>query len=625
MCFELGGIYVRLTESIIEVREGKKEGFEDIFFLTYKSLYKELNTIYNYDKDIIWEIISKTYIELWNKKEEIPDDKLEDWLISLAKNIIEDKSFENKEYVVDLKKVTDLDKQAETLLISIEDELGFFNLEESTDLEESLEENFFETKIVSRMKKSSNQLIVKTVIVGILIIIAGILTFSLIDSKDKIVNKKETTKITETTTSYGVVVETTSENAENAEKASFGWNKYEKGWKYKKSDGSFVLENWLFDDAKLYYFNELGYMVKGDLHLGAQDFEFADSGELKSITRKVYDIEQNETDLGRQLDQQGMGDLKIYIINDSIVNEDGWIYYLSKEENKDLPSFCRLKDGTGKIEMISEGVNGYVVVEDTAWYFKDDKLIYFVTANQAAVVGENAMVTDSNGRYILTDANEKQVSFKENESIQIGARIYNLENGAIVSVDQIPTVIGKTTYILSGNENDNNIYTDDGEKYLSQGKWITGMCVVGNELYYSTIVKQEGDIPFSQLYKINVNTKERVALTSQFEGRVTKMYYYPENASIFMEYYPLALNNTYGRVLDYNLSENKLYLILDEAERGVKGASALSRLRVVTTEGKDLYCYIEEGIYNEQTKDMQVSSMSTVTLNTDSKVQIGAK
>ena len=103
------------------------------------------------------------------------------------------------------------------------------------------------------------------------------------------------------------------------------------------------------------------------------------------------------------------------------------------------------------------------------------------------------------------------------------------------------------------------------------------------------------------------------------------MYYYPEIASIFMEYYPLALNNTYGRVLDYNLSENKLYLILDEAERGVKGASALSRLKVVTTEGKDLYCYIEEGIYNEQTKDMQVSSMSTVTLNTDSKVQIGAK
>ena len=213
MCFELGGIYVRLTESIIEVREGKKEGFEDIFFLTYKSLYKELNTTYNYDKDFIWEIISKTYIELWNKKEEIPDDKLEDWLISLAKNIIEDKSFETKEYIVDLKKDTDLDKQAETLLISIEDELGFFNLEESTDLEESLEGNFFETKIVSRMKKSSNQLIVKTVIVGILIIIAGILTFSLIDSKDKIVSKKETTKITETTTSYGVVVETTSEIA----------------------------------------------------------------------------------------------------------------------------------------------------------------------------------------------------------------------------------------------------------------------------------------------------------------------------------------------------------------------------------------------------------------------------
>lgn len=512
-----------------------------------------------------------------------------------------------------------LQEKAENILIGIEDELGFFKLEGWEEEAPNSKENV----LISRMRKPSNKLALSLITSSIFLMIAMILIFSLVEASKQKQGKE--TKIIESSVVETTAQELTTINAEDVSEASFGWNKYEKGWKYKKVDGSFILENWLEEDVKLYYFDDSGYMVTGFVTLGEQTFQFAESGELEKIVRANYDIEQMETDLGRQLDQQGLNDLKTYIVNDSIVNEDGWIYYLSKEnQGNSLPDFIRLKDGAGKLEMISDEVSGYVIVGENAWYYTDDKLLYFVTSNQADLAGDNALVTDSEGRYLLQDAAGNQVSTKEAESIQIGPRIYHLQNGAIISVERIPTMIGGYTFMRSEADYDNNIYTEDGKKFLTQGFWITDMCVVGNELYYSTIIRFDADKkPISQLYKIDINSKQREAITGLFEGRVEKMYYYPENSAIFMEFSPIGANHTYGRVLEYNLSESKLYLLNDETERELKGASAMSRLKVITTNSNQMYCYIEEGTYNEVRKDMDVISLSTITLDIENKSPYG--
>lgn len=607
----------RILDAVDGIKDKNIDSFEEFFFLTHKGIYQILRAGEE-EEETIWEYLKNVYVSIWKDNSLLPEQgKVEEWYRQIVAHV----SGKSLEEVPDKGKVIpspNLDERFESFFIEIEDELGFLEAEGSY-MEEMPAPN-------SRMRKEGSSIWKTVFFAFVLLAISAFLVFAVMEAskKDAATLLKTDPMTLQSSKAAETTQETTkAENANNAEAAAFGWNKYKDGWKYKKENGEFILENWLEEDGKLYYLNESGYMVTGEVHLGSQNFTFLESGELAGITRFTYDIEQSETDLGRQLTQQGMPDLKNFIVDNSIVNQSGWIYYLSKENENSLPDFYRLQDGVGVLEELAKQVNGYVIVGEHAWYYKDEKMQYFMTLNRAGAATENAMVTDSEERYILKDADGNQVSHQESESIQIGPRIYNLQNGAIVSVDRIPTKLGPYTFVRSNVDKDNNIYTEDGKIFLTQGYWITDMALVGNELYYSTIIRFDSQgRPVSRLYKMDVNTKERQAISGIFEGRVNKMYYYPENAAILMEYAPIGGEHTFGRVLEYNLNDKKTYIINDEAQRGQIGSSDLSRLRVITTSGNALYCYVEEGTYNAARKDMDVRSTRTLQLDLQNKAEI---
>lgn len=611
----------RLWYAIEGIKKKNIDSFEEFFFLTHKGMYQYLRA-FEEEEEKVWEYLKQVYVKVWRDSQLLPEEDLDSWHRRMVLQVtdMDESALPQKGKVTPNQ---NLEEQFETFFVEIEDELGFLD-SEGYYLEDEAEEK--KTDIDTKQSKETNWKWMSITIAGTLLMIAIVLVIRVIDvSKKDAKTLLETKPILTTTATETTVLESSEkyENANDANAAAFGWNKYKDGWKYKKEDGNFILENWLEDEGKVYYLNESGYMVVGEVRLGMQNFTFDKSGELEEISRFTYDIEQNETDLGRQLSQQGMSDLKGYIVDNSIVNQGGWIYYLSKEDSEGLPNFYRLQDGVGVLEEIAHGVQGYVLVGDHAWYYKDEKMQYFMTLNQADAATENAMVSDSNERFILKDENGNPVSRQESESVQIGPRIYHLSHGAIVSVERIPTTLGSYTFIRSNVDYDNNIYTEDGKKFLTQGYWITDMCLVGNELYYATIIRFDAQKkPVSQLYKIDINTKERRAISGIFDGRINKMYYYPENGAIFMEHSPIGREHTYGGVLEYNIQENKLYAISDGEQRTAKNASDQSRLKVITTDADNLYAYIEEGTYNPNTKDMDVSAISTLQLNLHNKVEV---
>lgn len=608
----------RLLGAIKGIREKEIDSFEEFFFLTHKGMYQFLSACEE-DEEKVWEYLKQVYVKVWKENDRLPGDAdLESWHRSMALYVT-DKS---KEELPEKGKITpnqNLEERFETFFVEIEDELGFLD-SDGYYLEDEKE------SIPSGPVKERKTKWISLGIFSMLLVATAVLAFQVMQSSKKDAEsllKTEPMMVPATSVATTQTNTPKAENADDSDAAKFGWNQYKDGWKYKNADGKFVLEDWLEEEGKVYYLNESGYMAVGTIHLGVQNFTFDQSGELEEISRFTYEIEQNETDLGRQLVQQGMSDLKTFIVDNSIVKKNGWIYYLSRKNPEALPDFCRLQDGAGVLEEIAQGVSGYILVEEHAWYYKDEKMQYFMTLNKASSATDQVTVTDANERFILKDAQGNPVSIQESESVQIGPRIYHLKHGEIVSVERIPTTLGSYTFIRSNADYDNNIYTEDGKKFLTQGYWITDMCLVGNELYYSTIIRFDAQKkPVSQLYKIDINTGERRAISGIFEGRVNKMYYYPENAAIFMEYSPIGAEHTFGRILEFDINQNKLYLIHDEEKRAQKGASDRSRLRVITTDANNLYAYIEEGTYNPSKKDMDVRAIYTLQLDLQNKAEM---
>ncbi len=608
----------RLLGAIKGIREKEIDSFEEFFFLTHKGMYQFLSACEE-DEEKVWEYLKQVYVKVWKENDRLPGDAdLESWHRSMALYVT-DKS---KEELPEKGKITpnqNLEERFETFFVEIEDELGFLD-SDGYYLEDEKE------SIPSGPVKERKTKWISLGIFSMLLVATAVLAFQVMQSSKKDAEsllKTEPMMVPATSVATTQTNTPKAENADDSDAAKFGWNQYKDGWKYKNADGKFVLEDWLEEEGKVYYLNESGYMAVGTLHLGVQNFTFDQSGELEEISRFTYEIEQNETDLGRQLVQQGMSDLKTFIVDNSIVKKNGWIYYLSRKNPEALPDFCRLQDGAGVLEEIAQGVSGYILVGEHAWYYKDEKMQYFMTLNKASSATDQVTVTDANERFILKDAQGNPVSIQESESVQIGPRIYHLKQGEIVSVERIPTTLGSYTFIRSNADYDNNIYTEDGKKFLTQGYWITDMCLVGNELYYSTIIRFDAQKkPVSQLYKIDINTGERRAISGIFEGRVNKMYYYPENAAIFMEYSPIGAEHTFGRILEFDINQNKLYLIHDEEQRAQKGVSDRSRLRVITTDENNLYAYIEEGTYNPSKKDMDVRAIYTLQLDLQNKAEM---
>ena len=65
------------------------------------------------------------------------------------------------------------------------------------------------------------------------------------------------------------------------------WKNNSKGWWYRYSDGSYVVDDWLEDKGKWYYFNAEGYMVTGWKYIDGNWYFFNASGAVQTGWKKI--------------------------------------------------------------------------------------------------------------------------------------------------------------------------------------------------------------------------------------------------------------------------------------------------------------------------------------------------
>ena len=104
------------------------------------------------------------------------------------------------------------------------------------------------------------------------------------------------------------------------EEPSVGWNETDQGWMYYLDEKSFVEDQWKGIDGFLYYFNDDGFMVTGQLKQDGQIYTLHDTkGYLKNIEG---DLDYVPESTGENLD--------------SLVRTNAFWCFLKEEEGKNL-------------------------------------------------------------------------------------------------------------------------------------------------------------------------------------------------------------------------------------------------------------------------------------------------
>lgn len=605
----------RLTSAIIKIRNNNIAGLEDLYLLTYKDTYKDIKFLSGQELDI-WEKMIEVYIQVWNRSVSMPESNLiRPWIRILIKDVL------NIEEDIDITVFSEediddknLEEKSYTALLQIEEKLGF--------LQEKEEEALNEKNSIERFDLEEGKKLIKSkfffyrIIYGILLFFILLILISVLMKSNIIKKSIKKDSIQESVAETIIINETIEEFVEK-----YGWNEYKNGTKkYKKADGEFVYNDWLEYEDNLYYFDESGVMLTKALHMQGQNFEFSESGELISISRE-YEIENKNTILNKEFEQLGIEDKLKRVVKDSIVQDGEWIYYLETlPDAMAFPGLIRIKKSVGNMEMVDEEVEGYIIVGDKIWYSKAKRIYSFLKSDIGQKLTDEYIIGINENRYSLYDGYGNLILGNEAGFENIGNRIYRIDKGKIKYVTSGEQKIGAYTFHINTENADNNIYLGDGNIFVTEGKDITAICVVGNYLYFSAVEDiDEQSNPISKIFKVDIETGERKVLTDGFSGAILNMYYYRNNGGIYMEYAPESSYSTYGKVAVLS-NEDKLYLIDDRIERENGYQSGLDTLEIIMVSEDNIYCYWHDCQIDGSV--LNVSVVDTKTLRLDNKKRI---
>jgi len=602
-----------LSEAVIKTRNAETAGFEDLYLLTWQNTYTDIRSSTE-DEEAVWSILRDVYIEVWNRKDGIPEAGIiRPWIRVLIKEVskripgraIEDFPSSAENIPAPVK---NLDDKAATVLILTEEKLGLLN---DTEREEREKQKKKEEKLERNVPIAVLKIILASVITAIAVFAVIMVVRALRQGRAQL---KEARK--------GGFAEETDENAikatdETEETSSvYGWNETAQGRRYRKPDGSFIEEDWLEDNGSLYYFDNSGFSVTGDSEIDGQEFTFSEKGAVTGISRS-YDAETKDTILSAQMKTFGKDAEVSSVVRDSVKQDGDWIYYLQNKNSTaggngaKYPTLMRFRKNAGQEEIISENVSGYVLQNESVWYAKDGGIVCFAKSSAGRTPGESGYtVSEESGKFCLLDNTGNKVSGQD--YVTVGDRIYRVADGTIKYVKPAPQSVGSQTFLLNSASVDNKIYLSGGSVYLEQGKGIDCLCAVGNKLYYSAIMEIAGSEPVSQIWSIDVDTKIRQAVTGTFSGRMMNMYYYSDKGSVYMEYVPGTLNSIYGRIAVLT-SGNELVCLNDSSRRAGGYSDGNDMLELIWVSGDEVDCYWHN-CSGTRSSDGTLKVLSTSTL-----------
>ena len=561
-----------LSIAVLQTRNGELPGFEDLYLLTCRNTMEDIRASVS-DEETAWNIFREVYRQVWMRKESIPEAGIiRPWIRVLLKEEGRKQGIEIGEFAAetDRNPVKEPDDRMKAALIRIEEELGLFTLPE---------------EITGKKRGGS----MPAAVVRLLLSLAGVgaAAAAAVILLSPVGRQAGALKLTAADAPSLQEIRVDAVETDAAPELVYGWNETKQGRRYRDADGSFRESSFLEDGTSLYYMDENGYASTGTRQFGNQSFVFDDSGALKIISRS-YGREQNETVLSVQMKKYGREEEAVYIVNDSIILDGGWIYYLYNDGTEGgLPVLLRMKMDSDVTEMIADRVTGYTVQEKNVWYCSDSEVHPFEKGTEALAVGEGWTVEEEDGQWYLKDSYGRNVAGVGGYET-IKGRIYRLDEGKITNVRPDTPRIDSYSFRAANAGQSNAVLLGDGSTYLQQGEAIDAVAVMGSTLYYSVLM-EGGESPVSRIWCVDVYEGGANPVSGTFAGRVRAMFQFPEADALLLDYRPGASGSQYGKL--GIITGRKAYVLDDSDVRKDGFDSGRDQLLPVWTKDDKVLCY----------------------------------
>ena len=287
----------RLIHAIIGTRKRSGKDFETLYLLTLKNSYADIRFSVT-DEKLIWKVLEESYVKVWEKAEEIPDQpQFRAWM----RGQLCEAYRENAES--ELTAFPDVDnssaanpadstpapmepdstppptapgstpapmqpdqQRASGTLLSLEERLGIFDA--FIDDDYTTTKYAYESQESRKRNKGKNTRTTTKAILGSLAAVALILgAVAAVSSISDTVKNRARFEMRDLDSVIATVVNTESETLaadHNAMQKNYGWKGEGRTRSYTDAQGVQVKEAWVPDGTRLYYLNRDGLIEAGD-------------------------------------------------------------------------------------------------------------------------------------------------------------------------------------------------------------------------------------------------------------------------------------------------------------------------------------------------------------------------
>ena len=520
------------TQSISERNQWIHE-FENLYILTYKSLYRHAKLIFG-QEDKTKELLIQVYMEAYQRGEQLQKEKSPlDWLlkrsdflaetrIEATKEMIEASYAEEKMQSKEAKKenLTNLDETS--LLLEIEDRLGIVEGDGEHTEEPEL----------SREKRIISLLLLA---VALVLAVAGIW---------KVKHQLDLLQAPfERTFQQPEKTEVKNENTE-----------------IQLGDKAVILS----ETGQILYTVPLSESSLAGEHDYNEEIQTRDGWTyyLPCPERKDSQLSKVHPSLYHTL-YRSDSDQEIEVIAQDVDNFTFW------EDGIYIMQYGSVQRISVDAVFETQQIGTYAAVEQDEIYLYD-------------TLGRK-LQTDVDGNYLYEDRIFK-MSGNRIETVQAAARE---SDGIFYYLKEQEDGNGQAIFCnKGGNET----------LFESMGKSIDRFCIVGDWIYYSAWMKgKERSKQYSQLFRISMTEQDAEVeeLHKRFPGRIWQLYYSEEGDQLYGNYNPKNWKSSHGVIAVISRSGQMSYLN-DEELREREETTGNDRVEFVMMQDGQVYCYWED-------------------------------
>lgn len=258
----------------------------------------------------------------------------------------------------------------------------------------------------------------------------------------------------------------------------------------------------------------------------------------------------------------------------------------------------RMNSQGKKIEIIAKEVDNYNFWNDDI-YVSQFGYIKRIESDQIfSIENPGIYVKEENNEFYLYDSLGRMLETDTDGSIVIEDNVLELSSAKVLDIHTAQRRKGDTIYFLKDTDDGAAIFRSRNgreELFEQNGKNIDSFCIAGDWIYYSTCtrIKRSGS-NYTEIYRKSITGDgEAQQLGKRIIGRIYQMHYSKSKKEIYADYVPKSWKNNHGVIAVISL-EGTISLIDDEGLRDESETTGNDWLRFVMVQDGNVYCYWED-------------------------------